>query len=78
LRDYSNTLGISGVWDRGPKISYISFGTLSNNQEKHPDRRTMNITQAAQYIKWIMDQPKEISINELSIDPIQNERWYNE
>jgi len=78
LRDYSNTLGISGVWDRGPKISYISFGTLSNNQEKHPDRRTMNITQAAQYIKWIMDQPKEISINELSIDPIQNKRWYNE
>jgi NADP-dependent 3-hydroxy acid dehydrogenase YdfG len=76
LRDYSNTLGIAGVWDKGPKVSYISFGTLSNNQEKHPDRRTMNINLAAQYIKWIIDQPKEININELSVDPLQNERWY--
>ena len=78
LRDYSNTLGISGVWDKGPKVSYISFGTLSNNQSKHPERKTMDISLAAEYIKWIIDQPKHININELSIDPIQNERWYDE
>jgi NADP-dependent 3-hydroxy acid dehydrogenase YdfG len=78
LRDYSNTLGIAGVWDKGPKVSYISFGTLSNNQNKHPERRTMNIDKAAQYIKWIIDQPKELNINEISIDPVQNTRWYNE
>jgi NADP-dependent 3-hydroxy acid dehydrogenase YdfG len=78
LRDYSNTLGIAGVWNSGPKISYISFGTLSNNQEKHPERKTINIEQAAMYIKWVIDQPKEININEISIDPMQNFGWYDE
>jgi NADP-dependent 3-hydroxy acid dehydrogenase YdfG len=76
LRDYSNTLGLTGVWASGPKISYISFGTLSNNQEKHPDRKTMDINVAASYIKWIVDQPAHFNINELSIDPMQPERWY--
>lgn len=72
LRDYCNTLAISSVWGTGPKINYISFGTLSNNQEKHKDRVCMDISLAAQYIKWIIDQPKYININEISIDPMQN------
>ena len=76
LRDYSNTLGLNGVWHSGPKISYVSFGTLSNNQEKHPKRRVMDIDTSAKYIKWIIDQPKEFCINELSIDPMQPEHWY--
>jgi short-subunit dehydrogenase len=71
LRDYSNTLSIGGVWSRMPKVSYISFGTLSNNQEKHPDRRCMDIDEAAGYIKWLIDQPKYVNINEISIDPMQ-------
>jgi len=71
LRDYSNTLALGGVWSGKPKITYISFGTLTNNQEKHPDRACMDIDQAATYIKWVLEQPKDISINELSIDPIQ-------
>jgi NADP-dependent 3-hydroxy acid dehydrogenase YdfG len=75
LRDYSNTLGLNGVWSNGPKLSYISFGTLSNNQEKHPDRRTIDIDVAAEYIKWIVDQPKHLCINEMSIDPMQPEYW---
>lgn len=76
LRDYSNTLAIGGVWSRMPKISYISFGTLSNNAHKHPDRRCMDIDQAAEYIKWVVDQPAHININEISIDPMQDEYWY--
>jgi len=76
LRDYSNTLGLTGVWASGPKISYISFGTLDNNQEKHPDRKTMNINLAAEYVKWMIDQPSHLNINELSIDPMQSEKWY--
>ena len=71
LRDYCNSLGLIGVWHSGPKISYISFGTLSNNQHKHPDRKCLDIDQAAQYIKWLLDQPKYVTINEISIDPIQ-------
>ena len=79
LRDWCNTLAIGGVWsDNLPKVSYISFGTLSNNQHKHPDRRTMNIDTAAEYIKWIADQPAHININELSIDPVQGSSWYKD
>lgn len=74
LRDYCNTLGLVGVWHSGPKISYISFGTLSNNQHKHPNRTCMNIDQAAEYIKWLIEQPKHVNINEISIDPIQENK----
>ena len=77
LRDYSNTLAIGGVWSDKPKVSYISFGTLSNNQEKHTDRRCLDIDEAALYIKWLIDQPKYVNINEISIDPMQNEKWYD-
>jgi len=77
LRDYSNTLSIGGVWTDGlPKVSYISFGTLSNNQEKHPDRRCMDIDHAAEYIKWLISQPKYVNINEISIDPMQGDSYY--
>jgi short-subunit dehydrogenase len=72
LRDYSNSMSIGGVWSNGPKVSYISFGTMSNNQEKHPDRKCLDIDKAASYIKWIFEQPEDICINEISIDPKQN------
>lgn len=78
LRDYSNTLAISGVWGETPKVSYISFGTLSNNQEKHPDRKCLNIDEAAKYIEWLIDQPAYVNINEISIDPMQNFLWHKE
>ena len=71
LRDYCNTLAIGGVWSNVPKVTYISFGTLSNNQEKHPDRTCLDIKKAASYIKWVIDQPRDININEISLDPIQ-------
>jgi hypothetical protein len=72
LRDYCNTLGLNGVWDGGPKVTLISFGTLSNNQEKHPNRKCMEISQAVEYVKWVINQPPGIHINELSVDPLQN------
>jgi len=71
LRDYSNSLSLLGVWHSGPKVSYISFGTMSNNQQKHPDRKCLNIDEAAKYIKWLIEQPKDVNINEISIDPMQ-------
>lgn len=78
LRDYCNTLGISGVWgSKSPKVTLVSFGTLSNNQHKHPDRKTLNIDEAAEYIQWIIQQPDSININELSIDPMQGDQWYD-
>lgn len=75
LRDYSNTLSISGVWSNTPKVSYISFGTLSNNQDKHPERKCLDINEAAFYIKWLIEQPEYVNINEISIDPMQDNVW---
>jgi NADP-dependent 3-hydroxy acid dehydrogenase YdfG len=31
----------------------------------------MDIDVAASYVKWILDQPAHLNINELSIDPMQ-------
>jgi len=78
LRDYCNTLAIGGVWTDGmPKVSYISFGTLSNNQEKHPDRKCLDIDHAAEYLRWVIDSPKHLNINEISIDPMQGDSNYD-
>lgn len=78
LRDYCNTHGINGVWgSKAPKITLVSFGTLDNNQHKHPDRKCMSIDTAARYIEWVIRQPKEVAINELSIDPMQGDQWYD-
>ena len=71
LADYCNSLGLIGVWHSGPKVTLISFGTLSNNQHKHPDRTCMDIDVAAEYIKWVLDQPQGYCVNSLSIDPVQ-------
>jgi hypothetical protein len=72
LRDYCNTLGLNGVWESGPRITLVSLGTLTNNQAKHPTRRCMDIDLAAGYIKWVIEQPAGVHVNELSIDPLQN------
>lgn len=71
LRDYANSLGLNGVWNGGPRVTYISFGTLSNVQAKHPGRKTIAIEKAGDYVRWILEQPAGLHINEVSIDPIQ-------
>jgi len=71
LRDYCNSLTLTGVWGNNPRVTLISFGTLSNMQAKHPDRKTMSLEKAAQYINWIIEQPAELHINEISLDPLQ-------
>lgn len=77
LRDYCNTLALNGVWGNGPKITLVSFGSLSNVQSKHPDRKCLNIAEAANYIKWIIELPKHIAVNEISIDPMQSTVWHD-
>jgi hypothetical protein len=78
LRDYCNTLGLSGAWGEDtPKVTYISLGLLSNKQRRYPERKPLDIDLAANYIKWLIDQPEYVSINEISIDPMQNGYWYD-
>lgn len=71
LRDYTNSLSKQSVWENAPKVSLISFGSLSNVQHKHPNRTCINIEKVSIYIKWLIDQPKDIHVHEISIDPIQ-------
>lgn len=72
LRDYANSLGMTGVWSASPRVTLVSFGTLSNVQHKHPDRKTMLVEHAAQYVRWAIEQPAGLHVNEISVDPLQN------
>jgi NAD(P)-dependent dehydrogenase (short-subunit alcohol dehydrogenase family) len=74
LKSMSHQYAMLGIWgSSGIRVSYISFGSLETKKvhEKHPDRKLMNVVQAAEYIKWIIDSPINININELHMDPIQ-------
>jgi len=74
LKSLSHQYAMLGIWGgSGIRVSYISYGSLETKKvhEKHPDRKLMNVTQAAEYIKWIIDAPIIININELHMDPIQ-------
>jgi hypothetical protein len=71
LRSTSNALGLQSIWAGGPKVSYVTFGTLDNNAHKHPDRKVMQISEAVDYIEYIIEAPDHLCINELSVDPLQ-------
>lgn len=71
LQYFSDSLSKMSVWQKAPRVTLISFGSLSNVQEKHPDRACMDIYEAATYVKWLIDQPKHLHINEISLDPLQ-------
>ena len=71
LRDFSDSLSKQSVWTNGPRVTLISFGSLSNVQHKHPDRTCLPIEITANYIKWLIEQPKNLHIHEISIDPVQ-------
>lgn len=74
LREISNQRGLLGVWGgTGIRVSYISFGSLSTPKviEKHPDRKLLETQRAAEIIKYLIDMPADLVVNEISVDPIQ-------
>jgi len=71
LRSTSNALGLKSIWTGGPKVSYVTFGTLDNNQHKHPDRRCMSLNEAVDCIQYVLLAPEHLCVNELSVDPLQ-------
>lgn len=71
LRSTSNALGLKSIWMGGPKVSYVTFGTLENNQHKHPDRKVMTLDEAVDCIEYVLTAPEHLCINELSVDPLQ-------
>lgn len=73
LKDYNRNLTYSAIGGSGIKVTYIAYGYLSTPsvETKHPDKKKITPVDAAQMIKWVLDQPEGININELSLDPIQ-------
>ncbi len=71
LREMSSGHSLQSVWSQAPKVHYCSFGTLDNRQEQNPGRATLSMQKVAEYIYWLINQPKDIHINEISIDPVQ-------
>ena len=73
LQNYYQSLALQSVWSEKtvPRVSLISFGTLENNEDKHPGRKCMSIPDAASYVKWIVEAPSNVNINEISLDRIQ-------
>ena len=71
LRSTSNAMGLKSIWQGGPKVSYITFGTLENNAHKHPGRKTMTLDEAVDLIEYVINMPDHLSVNELSVDPLQ-------
>jgi len=77
LKSLSHQLAMLGIWGgSGIRVSYVSFGSLKTKKvhEKHPDRTLMNVTDAANYISWVIESPSTVNINELHIDPIQESK----
>ena len=73
MRSTSNALGLKSVWSGGPRVSYITFGTLENNSHKHPGRRVMTLSEAVDCIEYAILAPPHLNINELSVDPLQTD-----
>ena len=73
LRSASNAMGLKSIWQGGPKVSYVTFGTLENKADKHPGRKIMTFKEAVDCIEYAMILPEHLVLNELSVDPIQVE-----
>ena len=75
LRDASLELAMMTTWDntKNFRVSYISYGSLQtkNVHEKHPTRTLMPLQQAVDVIKWVAHSPSTVNVNQVSIDPIQ-------
>lgn len=75
LQDAVTELAMLSVWDtsRTIRVSLLSFGSLNtpNVSAKHPNRTLIELNDAAQYVKWMVECPINMNINHLSIDPLQ-------
>lgn len=71
LREMSSGHAMLSVWDQAPKVTHLSVGTMENRADNNPGRKCLAMDRVADYVYWIVSQPAEVHINELSIDPVQ-------
>lgn len=74
LRQYSCNLSNKFKKDGLINVSLLSITSLDmpKIREKHPDRKLMLCEDVVEYIDFIIKQPYNIVINEISIDVTQN------
>lgn len=67
------TLGGHDSKPCGFRITYLSPGYLNTPKanEKYPDIKKLDTDYIADLIHWLLEQPINININEISLDPIQ-------
>ena len=75
LREHTINLNLHSSKVNGPKTTLLSFGMLENMKEKFPDKQCISLELVGKYIKWILEQPSHININEINIDPMQDMHW---
>lgn len=63
----------SAEFGHNVRVSCIAFGALDTPEKRKSNdgRSKMNVITAANYIKMIIDSPKEININYICLDPRQ-------
>lgn len=78
LRSYCRNLSIGSLGGHGYKpsgirVTYISPGYLDTPRmnEKSPDVHKIDTKYLAKVICWVLDQPDDINVSELALDPIQ-------
>jgi len=57
------------------KMTYISFGNLASESQlaRNDGKVKIDLKQAGEYIKWIMEQPANINLHYLALDPVQTD-----
>lgn len=67
------SLGGHGSKPSGIRMTYLSPGHIDTPKanQKHPGVDKLDPSYLAQIIKWVIDQPVEVNISELCLDPIQ-------
>ncbi len=78
LKAYCRNLSLASLGGHGNKpsgirITYVSPGYLDTPKanEKHPDIKKINLNYLAETILWLTQQPPQVNISELALDPIQ-------
>ncbi len=71
LRNLSRKLTYDTLSGNGIKVTYVSFGYLDTEGVSFKDMVKIDLKHVVHVIKWLLEAPDYMNINEISIDPIQ-------